>query len=104
MTSVGVEPVGVAAEEHLAEAVDGAKRRAQIVRDGVAERFKLCVCSPELVRAVVHALLELLREAAQLVLDRSASLVKLHRLEREREVGRHSVEQLDLFLVEEPWL
>ena len=88
----------------MAEAVDRAKRRAQVVRDRVAERLKLRVRSPELLRALLHAMLELLRQAAQLVLNRSPFLVELHRLQREREVGRQPVEQLDLFLVEEPWL
>ena len=42
-TALIVEAIGVIFEEGFAEAVDAAKRRAKIVRDGVAESFELFV-------------------------------------------------------------
>ena len=51
--------VAVVLEQRLAEAVDAAQRRAQVVRDRVAERLQLLVGRFELGGALAHALLEL---------------------------------------------
>jgi hypothetical protein len=40
----------------------------------------------------------------KLCLDRPAAVLALHRLKREREIGRHPVKQRDLLLVKEPRL
>ena len=48
----------MAVRRHPAEAVDGAQRRAQVVRDGVGEGFQLFVRAGQLARAPRHARLQ----------------------------------------------
>jgi len=54
-----VEAVAVVVEQDLAEAVEGAQRRAQVVRDRVGERLQLFVGGVELGGACPDALLQL---------------------------------------------
>src|SRR5713226_10052427 len=55
-----VQPLRVVLQHHLAEAIDAAKRGAQVVRHGVGERVELPVSGEELRRIALHCLVALL--------------------------------------------
>ncbi len=55
-----IESIGIVLEQSQAEAVDAAKRRAQIVRDRIGECFQLFVGSSELRSTFLNALLQLI--------------------------------------------
>ena len=62
-----VEFVRVILEQRLAETIDVAQRRAQIVRDRIREGFKFFVGSLKLRGAIGHAVLEFFIETPNLV-------------------------------------
>ena len=63
-----VELRGVLLQQDLAESVDRAQRRAQVVGHGIGERFQFAVGHFQFVRALGHATLEILVQAAQFFL------------------------------------
>src|ERR1044071_9106649 len=69
LEALGVERLRVVLEQDLAEPGDPAQRRAQVVRDRVAERLELLVRALELLVALLGPALELSGEPARLVLD-----------------------------------
>ena len=82
---VVVELVAVVLEQRLAEAVDAAQRRAQVVGDRIAERLELLVGGLQLGRALDDPLLELGVEPPDLRPARRQ--VFRHLVERHRELS-----------------